>query len=162
MLCQSGCRTKIVIPDYESAKEQYFYAMKIKINTTIGIDEKRRKHQLRRIEAAFNKVIKGFPEDTKYTPAAYINLGDAYMKFHRPNKAIKIFSEAVKKYPDQEDIQLFGHYGLGLAYDSVGEFEAAKKEYKFCIDKFGDTQRKEFKKIVKSCRRRYNRIREER
>lgn len=160
LLFLAGCRTKIVIPDYESVKEQYFYAMKIKLNTTIALDKKRREHQLRRIEAAFYKVIEEFPEDTRYTPAAYINLGDAYLKFHHPHKAIKIFSEAIEKYPDQEDIQLFGHYGLGVAYDSIGEFESAKKEYKFCIEKFGDTQKEEFKKIVEICRRRYDRIRE--
>ena len=163
LICFSfGCtKQKFVIPTYDTAEEQYFYAMKMKINTVKGLDEEARTRQLRRFEAAFGKIIDTFPDDMKYTPAAYINLGDAYLEYDQPAKALKIFQTAIDKYPGQEDIQLFGHYGMGVAYDKTGKYSEAKKEYKYCIDKFGDDPRSSVKNIIEKAQFRYSRIREE-
>ena len=155
-----GCAQKIVIPDYETAKEQYLYAMKLKLNTMKGFDKKTRENQLNRIETAFMRVIKNFPDDNEYTPVVYINLGETYNSYEKPLKAIAMFSTAIHKYPGQEDIQLFGHYGLGISYDKIGEYAKAKEQFKICIDQFGDNPRSTFQKIVEQARRRYGVMRE--
>ena len=40
-----------------------------------------------------------------------------------------MFQEAIEKYPDQDDIQILAHFGLGTAYDLTGKYEEAKQEY---------------------------------
>ena len=157
----SACGKKIILPEYESAKDQYLFALRLKTNTVKGFDEKSRAQQLKRIESSFLRVIEKFPDDTKYTPAAYINLANTYNDYREPAKAVKYFQIALKKYPGQEDIQIFGHYGLGSAYDRLGRYKEAKEQFKLCVDKFGDDPRSAYQEIVEKARRRYTRIREE-
>ncbi len=148
-----------IIPDKETPKEQYAFAYDSSRTAFKGFDKETRIRRANEIAAAFKKVIEKYPEDTEYTPAAYINLGDTYLEIDNYSKAIKYFKKAVEKYPGQEDIQIFGHYGLGVCYDQIGKYEEAKKEYKYCIDKFGDDPRDTFQKIVKKAQFRYDRIR---
>ncbi len=159
ILGAEGCAKKVVIPEFSTAKEQYVYAMKLKMNTLIGYTKKQRKEQLKLLETSFMEVIKDFPEDERYTPAAYVSLGDTYIEYREPRKAIDIFEEAIMRYPDQADVLLFSHYGLGFSYDMIGEYEEAKKEYKLCVDKFGDDPRPEFQETLQKCRTRYERLR---
>lgn len=158
LIFSTSCGKKIIIPDYPTAKEQWLFAMKEKKNTIPALDEAARQRQLARLEMAFLKVIEQFPDDKQFTPGAYINLGDTYLKFKQHHKAIKIFTEAIEKYPDQEDVQLFGHFGIANAYDLLGRYDDAIKGYKYCLDKFGNSQNPEFKKIVDLARDRYNRV----
>jgi tetratricopeptide (TPR) repeat protein len=156
-----GCGKKILIPQYETAEEQFVFAMKTKTGTMKGFDEKTRKEQLRRIEASFYEVINTFPDDTKYTPAAYLTLGNTYLDYKQWKKAMDIYQEAIERYPGQEDVQLFGHYGLGVAYDRLEKYSDAREQYKICIERFGDDPRSSYQNIVEKARSRYGRIRVE-
>jgi tetratricopeptide (TPR) repeat protein len=110
---------------------------------------------------AYEKVITRFPDDTVYTPAAYIGVGEIYRSFRRHEDAVKMYHAALKQYPDQEDIQLFALYGLGLSYDRMRDYNKAQAYYKECIDRFGDDEREEFKKIVRECEILYSQVRTE-
>ena len=88
-------------------------------------------------------------------------MGEVYYTFHQYKDAVKVYRAALKKYPDQEDIQLFGRYGLALSYDRLRNYEKAQYYYKEVIDRFGDDEREEVQKIVRECEVLYRQVRTE-
>lgn len=157
----AGCGTKIWIPTFDTARDQLMFAREQKANQILSTDRKKRHQQMREIILAFQAVIKRFPDDAEYTPAAYVSMGDAYYTFRRYKDAVKTYRTALKKYPDQDDIQLFALYGLGLSYDRLRNYDKAQFYYKNCIDRFRDDEREQFKKIVHECEVLYGQVRTE-
>lgn len=155
----AGCGNKILIPTFDTAREQLIFARAQKQNQILSTDLKRRKQQMRSVVGAFEEVIKRFPDDTQYTPAAYIGMGEVYYMFHDYKDAVKVYRTALRKYPDQDDIQVFALYGLGLAHERLHNYAEALAYYKEVIDRFGDDEREQVKKIVRQCEILYSHVR---
>jgi tetratricopeptide (TPR) repeat protein len=156
-----ACGTKILVPTFDTARDQLIFARAQKQNQIFSTDPKKRKQQMRSLVGAFEEVIKRFPDDTEYTPAAYIGMGEAYYMFHDYKNAEKAYSIALRKYPDQDDIQLFALYGLGLAHERLHNYAKALASYKEVIDRFGHDEREQVKEVVRQCEILYSHIRTE-
>ncbi len=156
-----GCGPRFLIPTFDTARDQLMFAREQKQNQLPSTDPKRRNRQLLSTIRAFEEVIKRFPDDIVYTPPAYIGMGEVYYTFHQYKDAVKVYRAALKKYPDQEDIQLFGRYGLALSHDRLRNYEKAQYYYKEVIDRFGDDEREEVQKIVRECEILYRQVRTE-
>ena len=88
-------------------------------------------------------------------------MGEVYYTFRQYKDAAKVYQTALKKYPDQDDIQCFALYGLALSHDRLRNYEKAQSYYKECIDRFHDDEREEIKKIVRECEILYSQVRTE-
>ncbi len=156
-----GCGPKFLIPTFDTARDQLMFARAQKQNQLLSTDPKKRNRQLRSTIQAFEEVIKRFPDDTVYTPPAYIGMGELYYTFRQYKDAVKVYQAALKKYLDQDDIQCFALYGLALSHDRLRNYEKAQSYYKECIDRFRDDEREEIKKIVHECEILYSQVRTE-
>ncbi len=156
-----GCGPRFLIPTFDTARDQLMFARAQKQNQLMSTDPKRRNRQLLSTIRAFEEVIKRFPDDTVYTPPAYIGMGEVYYTFRQYKDAVKVYRAALKKYPDQEDIQLFALYGLALSHDRLGIYKKAQSYYKEVIDRFRHDEREEIQEIVRECEILYRQVRTE-
>lgn len=152
------CGTRLYIPEYDTAQEQYFYALKIKNNPYKSLAPDSRDAAQKEAIEALELLIKRFPDDPSFTPLAYVSMADSYYNLHRYKKALKVYSLAQEKYPNQDDIEAASLFGQARAYEKLKKFSQANELYKNCIDKFSDDQREEVQNIVKKCQYYYQKL----
>jgi superkiller protein 3 len=78
--------------------------------------------------AAYKKAL-SFPTYT--TPeVAYYNMGEAYIRMHKPQEAVESFRAAIQLEP----IMVAAYYGLGLALSQAGKRDDAKAAFRRARD----------------------------
>jgi TolA-binding protein len=95
----------------------------------------------------YYEAIEALKQSIRIAPSsdAYVNLGTTYSKLGRYNEAIKAYEYAIRIEPDDR----YAHYGLGLAYLSVGNKRMALEEYKILKELDVEKANKLFNMIYK-------------
>jgi tetratricopeptide (TPR) repeat protein len=161
ILALSGCaKTPIMVPEFNTAAEQYVFAKSLK-DQTVLVNPKGRERKIRNdsILLAYKSVIDRFPEDQKVTPLAWVELGDTYFRLNDLDKAIIYYETSLQKYSHQEDIVCKSLFGAARTHDRLKNYEQAIDYYKKCYQRFENDKRPFLAVIGQQARINYSRIR---
>ena len=146
------------IPEYDTPREQYLYAIKLRSELPLTFARERLDEKLRHTVAALHTVIERFPNDEQYTPLAYLSLADMYTRLKEHKQALKYFSQTIEKYPNEDELHAAALYGQARSYERLGKPEKAFQSYKTCIDLFETHQSEDVQRAVQACKQRYETI----
>ena len=153
-------REPIIIPDFNTATEQYIFAKNLK--DTSYLEQRKNEKKETRQEAvimAYQRVIARFPDDLRVTPIAWVDLGDLYLWVKDYQEALQVYETAMQKYPDQDDVICKSLFGAARAADGMKQYELALSYYKQCYERFENDKRPHLALIGKQARLYYSRIR---
>lgn len=152
-----GCGPKIIIPEFNTAKEQYEFAKMQKDNSLLARKDRREERYTQAI-LAFKKVIEKFPEDKQYCSVSLISIGECYYWIDKFSKSAETYEEALKLYSNLNDIRPFALYGVALSYDHLKEYEKAQYYYKTLLDAYEKDQRNEVQDVLKKAKAKYSKV----
>lgn len=161
VLILTGCsRTPIIVPEFNTATEQYIFAKNLK-DQTVLVNPKGKERKIRddSIILAYQSVIDRFPEDQKVTPLAWVELGDTYFRLSNIDEAIVYYETCLEKYPHQDDIYCKALFGAARTHDRLKNFEKAIDYYKKCYQRFENDKRPFLAVIGQQARINFSRIR---
>ena len=149
-----------VIPVYDTAEEQFRFAEKYYTDTLPSIDPERRREQMLKAIACFNKVVERFPDDEEWTPLALIWTGDVYYKSKDFEDAIKYYERARENYPNYDYVQIKALWAEGKSLELMSNYDQAHQMHREVLDRY--EERKDLDSasqfIVKDCRSLYERV----
>jgi len=161
IFCLFSCsKNPIIIPEFETSTEQYMYARSIQERMLIDMprgSEKRRYNRV--LVKAYQNVTDRFPEDLKVTPLALVNIADVKFREGSYNEAGEIYETALKRYPDQDDIQCKALLGAARSYDRLEEYQKALDYYRQCYERFENDKRPPLSIMGREARYYYSMIR---
>lgn len=155
-------KPEYVVPEFETAGEQYGFAESQRQKTTASSVSERRKEQMESIVVLYAKVVERFPEDRVYTPQAKLKLAMLNMRMpgmDAKRNAIEILEECVQQHDDFEEVHANALYQLGVALDIVGDYERAQNRYREVFDRYGASENAQLKEVAKKARSNYNKVR---
>ncbi|MGB9691703.1 MAG: tetratricopeptide repeat protein [Candidatus Sumerlaeaceae bacterium] len=152
---------KLVIPDFESAREQYAYAASLQAAMLPSFDKNRRRIQLDRIIQCYSKVVDNFPNDTVYTPVAFVSIAEAYAELGKDQQAQAMFHEALQRWADNDYIVARSMLNIAISLDRQKRFSESQKIYKDIMERFRNSQKPGVKEIVTRAESRYYAAKEE-
>ncbi len=152
---------KLVIPDFETAREQYAYAASLQASMLPSFDKKRRRVQLDRIIQCYSKVVDNFPNDTVYTPVAFVIIAESYAELGQEQKAQSMFQEALQRWSDNDYIVARSMLNIALSLDRQKRFSESQRIYKEIIERFKNCQKPGVGEIVTRAESRYYAAKEE-
>lgn len=141
--------TKLVIPDYPAAKDQFAFATMYEKSQFLAPELKQRKAQLAKVAQCYQRVIDNFPQDPVYVPRAYMQLGDCAARAAEPDKALQYYQYVKAHSTSDEFLQARATFSIGQVLDMKKEYEAAKATYKEVMDHFGTSNVSGVKSIVR-------------
>lgn len=153
--------TKLVVPKCETAEQQYLYASKYQKTQVLYKEGKKRDDQLNKIIQCYEMVCKTFPNDTKYTPLAYLEIADAINVQGQGKQALKMYQAATDKYPDNDYLVARALTSMGKTYDNMGKYEKGKELYKQVVDRFSKSESASTIEIVKRANHYYYTLKED-
>lgn len=169
-LCISGCAalpggssaddTTLVIPDFPTAEEQYSFASLYEKSALKAADPGRREKQLHREIQCYEKVVQGFPQDSKYTPLARLEIADARCSLGDYRKAAAEYETIYDSYPESEYIRARSLYTRARLLDQQLKYEEAQKMYRRVHEEFAGSSSGAVQDIVKRADKLYMRVRE--
>jgi tetratricopeptide (TPR) repeat protein len=156
-----GClfrpKSQYLIPDKEDAKAQYYFAAQF--------EEQQRQRPIadtkelyRPIIEAYQKVVDRFPDDQVHTPLALLDIGERLFTLKSPDKALRYFDTAYKRYPDNHFVQARSIFLRGRCHEALGRNEKARDHYKDCVDLYSGHPDKLIKETVAEARALYDRV----
>lgn len=155
--CTKNPRSSIVIPDQDTAELQYFYAARHRQFDIPPVEAANKKLFYDKQQAKFQKVVTRFPDDTKYTPEAILDISEIMFKSNQYRDMIAYLRKAILIYQNHVDFEPRALFLIGRALDEIQLFQEAKEVYNECINKYGKSKNENIQRIVKECRRYYNR-----
>lgn len=165
----SGCslfKSKFVIPEMSSAREQYALAYDAYRNAEAfyGMSDKKDAACEEAMEA-FRAVTKNFPDDTEYRPLAELMLGRCELIRQNFKGAVSAYEKALAHNPDSVPVQQVGLFELGVALDGQEKYEEAKEAYRAYLEKYSEDPAlkddRDAQRRLAEARKRYRTIRSE-
>ncbi|MBX7247255.1 MAG: tetratricopeptide repeat protein [Candidatus Sumerlaeaceae bacterium] len=150
----------LVIPDFESAKEQYAFAMLYQRKQVISPDKKRRDIQLAKIVECHEAVLRNFPNDPTYTPLSALAIADAMTGRQDFKGAIARYEQIQKIYPENDYVQARAMYSIARCDDSLGQFESAKQLYRKIMDSYTNSENSGIREIASKSKALYYQVRD--
>lgn len=152
---------KLVVPDFQTAKEQYQYAVALHNSMIPSVDKTRRRQQLDRIIQCYSKVVENFPDDTVHTPVAYVTIAEAYAEQGQDTKAEMMFREAMERWSANEYVVARCMFDIASALDKQKRFSESQQLYKEIMERFKGSQKPGVADIVARAQARYYIAKEE-
>ena len=162
MILVSSCSKTppIIVPEFNTATEQYIFAKSLKDRLVMERPKGREKKTYEKaLILAYKRVIDQFPEDTRVTPLAWVDLAETHYRLEEYEKAADLYEKAIQKYPQQDDILCKALFGAGLSHDKLKNFRLALSYYKQCYQRFENDPRSHIAIIGQHARINYSRIR---
>ena len=153
--------TRLVIPDYATAQEQYQFASTFAKRQPPSTRADTRKRQLAQQIQAYEKVVQLFPADTEYTPVAYLEIGDCYGTMGDYARALEYYQAGPQRWPDNEFVRARAMYSYAKVLDAEKKFTESKNVYKQVMDEFGKSSDPRIKQIVQRASAGYYTLREQ-
>jgi tetratricopeptide (TPR) repeat protein len=142
--------TKLVIPDYPTAKDQYSFAVMYEKAQFVPPELAKKRVALQKVTQCYQRVIDLFPQDTTYTPRAYLSLGDCEGKLNEPDKAMQYYQYIINTFPTDEYLQARALFATAQMLDLKKQYEQAKTIYKEVMEKYGNSTNTGVRQITKS------------
>ncbi len=152
---------KLVIPDFDTAQEQFAYASSLHVGVLPSLDKKKRRQQLERWIQAYSKVVERFPDDKTYTPLAYLTVAECQADLGKIQIARSMFREATERWGDNELVVARAMYDLAVTLDQEQRYSESQQIYREIIERFKDSQKPGVGEIVKKAQARYYLAKEE-
>ncbi|MDK2971703.1 MAG: hypothetical protein PWP23_1458 [Candidatus Sumerlaeota bacterium] len=150
---------KVMVPEEDTAREQFFVA-DIQFQEARGIyDQKKREEELLKAIVAYQAVEKRFPDDKRYTPAAAAIVGSIYQELKQNEKALAQFEHCLQKYPEDDQVRITALMGMGQTWDNMKQPPKAQPYYKMITDEYSTSSDPKVKELVEQARLRYRQIR---
>ena len=114
-----------------------------------NLKKQKKQEDLEKLVEKSEEFVAAHPEYKRVDEVYYL-LGNALIQLERVEEGITTFEEAIKKYPEARYVERF-LLDLGLAYDKLGNHDAADSAYQKLIDhpKYGSrSQAKLAKKVL--------------
>ena len=113
-----------------------------------GLKKQTKQEDLEKLVEKSKEFVAAHPEYKRVDEVYYL-LGDALVQLERVEEGITVFEEAIKKYPEARYVERF-LLDLGLAYDKLGNHDAADRAYQKLIDhpKYGSRSQAKFAKKI--------------
>jgi tetratricopeptide (TPR) repeat protein len=153
--------SKLVIPDYPTAKEQYQFALIYERSQFLAPEMPRRKEQVKKVCQCYQRVIDDFPQDGTYAPRAYLQLGDCAMKVSQAEEAMQYYRTVLAMAPNDEYLQARALFSMAQVYDSKKEYETGKTIYKDVMDRFGTSSNGGVRSVVSAASSMYYTVHEQ-
>ena len=147
-------RAPIVFPNYDTADQQFFYAVEYD-RTTLVPRGTSGKERLQRIIAGYQTVIDHFPNDQTYVPLSYAAIGNCYFRMEEYRRTIRIYQGAMERYPNYPFLHAEGAWKIGRSYELLGRPAEAKRYYKSCVDTFRHSKSDRILAFVALCRQQW-------
>jgi tetratricopeptide (TPR) repeat protein len=157
-VCGSCSRSPYVIPELETAAQQYRFAQNQEQNYLSALNKNKHDENSKKAIHAFEVVMKRFPDDKVFYPQSQYRIAFILDKEKKTNAALKMYNMLIKNYPDNPQILASSLYGAAVIYDGKKKFEKAQTYYERIIKEFGNN--KEFERLVLASKNRYTRVRE--
>lgn len=156
-------KKELVIPDLNTAKEQYLYAERYQqvIMGYVNPDKKKREIQQDKVAQVHRRVVRNFPNDQEYTPLSRMTIADCDARMGRMKQAIAQWQDVMNQYPSNELIQCRAKFSTARAYESLGDFAKAKELDREIIDKFAGSGNGRVRAYAAQSQQAYLRTREE-
>lgn len=154
----TACATsgeKIVIPDFSTAEEQFTNARVQQEVVKFSFTKKKVMNHYNAAIEGYKKVIQNFPDDTEFTPRAYIGIGDCYLRMGKPAQAKKHLDIALNTYPDNELLQAIARFGIGRCYYAMEQYESAQYVLKKWLDTYDRHEHPAIKELSKQAAKLY-------
>ena len=153
----TGClRNSVVIPDQDTAEQQFQYAELKRRWETPPAEVKARKDFYRKHAYMFAKVIERFPDDELYVPLAIIAIAKLDYKSENYRQVVRYLEKALVFFPDNDQYQVRATFTIGRSLDQLKRYKKAKPYYRRCVEKYGTSGDKIVQSLVKECRLYYN------
>lgn len=153
--------TKLVIPDFDSPREQYAYAASIQRAMLPSLDKERRRIQLDRIIQSYSKVVENFPDDKTYTPVAFVTIAESYAELDEQGRAQSMFREAMTRWSDNDYIVARCMLDIAMSLDRQRRYSESQKLYREILERFKDSRKPGVGEIVARAQARYYAAKEE-
>lgn len=150
----------LVIPDFDSAKDQYGFASMYKAAVIPAVDPPRRKSQAQKIIQCYQQVANRFPDDPNYTPVALLEIADETRSIGDVKGSEAAYRDIISRYPQNEYVQARGTYSVARCCDARGDFETAKQLYRQIHEQYYTTQSPAVRDIVMRADKLYYTVRE--
>lgn len=161
----AGCTkpTVVVIPELDTAQEQYLFALGRESQTPIlSKDKRRRDEQLHILLAAHSAVIDRFPEDNYFRPRAMVMKAAVLLKTDWPRSeqdALALLAEVERSFPEDDELLATSLLVQGKVYDALKQYDRAQQKYREVFDRFGKSADPALRQRAAEARSRYNRVR---
>jgi tetratricopeptide (TPR) repeat protein len=156
-----GCsnRSKYIIPQQKSAREQFVFAMSEYKNYLSPLSISNHSTISERCIASLQTVIDNFPNEMEWNRRSRMYIAMIYDRENKDKKALAMYEKLLIEAPDEEDIQINCLYGAAIIYDQREEYSVALDYYRRIMDRYGEKTDSAYGPIVRDCRIRYNKVR---
>lgn len=156
----SGCRRSQtpVVPRVDTPREQASIAHRQYIRAMGTADEDLRRQEYLRSLAAFDVVVKSFPDDREFTPPSHLMKADLHFRMRDYRRAESEYREVVRRYPDIGEIHAGALYGLGDSLYELRRFREGKEAFRQLMDTYGQSDNANIRDRVRMARVKYEEI----
>jgi len=166
LLVMAACsRNPYIIPQQTTARAQFEYALRLESAYLSPLRKESRVEDWGRAVAAFEKVMRDFPDDKYLVPRARLRLAMIQEKEavlgkepSQSRKALRTYETLIREYPNEDDIQINALYGAGMICDRLQKYEKAKHYYLDIMERYGDRKEGNYPDIVRRARFLYQRV----
>lgn len=157
----AGCASSAyLIPKQQTAKEQYEFAVIQEREYRSPFRAKSKGDDFERALAAYDKVIKAFPDDNYYNPRAHLAITMLYDSNGAKRKALSMYEKLLKDYPGYDNIQVDSLYGAAVIYDdTLRKYEKAQDYYNEILKRYSKRTEPYIRNVVNQTQLRAQRIR---
>jgi hypothetical protein len=128
--CQTMGGSRYIIPDMPTAQEQFNLA-EVQYQKSRGyLPEDLRRQSENEARAAYDAVLKRFPEDMDYTPLAKLRLAFLDKFQGRARKSLRQFETLAESYPDNDVVYLNSVFQSAAIYDDLKDYAKAQANYR--------------------------------
>lgn len=148
-----------LVPAEDTVEGQYAVAEKQEADARGVFDEKLREEEMKKAILAYRAVETRFPNDTKFTPAASLIIGNIHQVNRQFEEALAQYEMVLQKYPNDDQARIGALLGKGQTLDSLDRPEEAQVYYKMLIDQYQGAKDPKFREMVDRATTRYRQIR---
>jgi len=154
---------ELVIPDLQTAKDQFAYATRYE-SITLGYvnpDKHKKYIQMDKIAQVHKAVIKNFPSDQEYTPLSKLTIADCDARLGNYHAAISKWQQIMSEYPNNELVQCRAKFSIARAYEQEGQYAKAKEIDKEVALNYGGSSNPRLRQYAAQSESAYLKTREE-
>lgn len=146
---------KLVIPDFPTAAEQFQFAMLYKSNQMTAPDVRRRRKQSGNRITCFGRVVERFPDDTKVTPLAKLEIADLRRGIGQYDAAEALYRDVIAKNGADDYFHVRALYSIARGFSQKFMHQKAKDIFREVFEKFPDNRNPMVAEIVDKARSYY-------
>ncbi len=156
--CKSVRGPEIIVPDYDTAREQARAADLQYERARKTIADGQKEIELQKAKAAAAKAINKFPEDLEYIPAVQLLLATINFQLEEYKSAEREYRRVIDNYPNIADVHSEALLGLAQTLKQQKRFKENKQVLLTLIELYEEFEDPRIKELVRIARIEYSQI----